>query len=99
MAGTNEEQKSDSELFAGMNAAITFATDAESRDLTGNIIGILRRARWDAISATPESPLFSNPEPPKVVGGGHLKLVPLSGFLSEGVSVIARPDGVRRRVH
>jgi hypothetical protein len=97
VAGTNGEQNDELELFAGTKAAIVFSTEAEPRDLTANIIGILQRARWNVLSAAPNSPLLADPQPAKILGGKNVTIVPMTGGgLRDGVFVIARTDGPPR---
>jgi hypothetical protein len=94
VAGTNGGQNDELELFAWTKAAIVFSTEAEPRDLTANIIGILQRARWNVLSAAPNSPLLADPQPAKILGGKNVTIVPMAGGgLRDGVFVVARTDG------
>lgn len=98
--GTNGEQNSELELFGGTKAVIIFSTDADSRDLTQNIIAILQRAHWGVLSASPDSTLLANPSLNNPAGeffsrgGQNFKIIQRpAGAIPEGVSVLAKPDG------
>jgi hypothetical protein len=89
-AGTNGKQNDELALFSGTRAFITFASDADSQGLAGNIAGLLQRAQWNVIGteAYPFSPLPA--QPPKIVGGANMTLT-IDTSLFDGVIVMAKP--------
>lgn len=88
--GTSGAQNDELALFAGTKFFITFASDSDSQELSGNIVEILQRAEWNLVGseAYPFSPMSA--QPPKIIGGRNLNIVGGTG-LFDGVIVMAKP--------
>ena len=91
-AGTNGKQDEQLQLFSRTKVFVTFASDTDSQDLAGNMIGLLQRANWDVIGWQQQQ--FSpSLQIPRMAGGANLTLISQESW-PDGVWIMAKPKGL-----